>query len=212
MSCVSRVLQKNVVVSAGPASGLWLRYSPDSGLALPSWTFRIALGSRLGLPLFLTGATCNLLAGDSTEACGKTLDQEGVHSTTCKCGGHVLQFHDCIKEVSWQACRAAGHVAYKEQVVPQWGRWTQKRQRRARGVRGFRPADAGDTADTTGSALEWVYEEAILDVVSFDPSTLQHHYFDCTVRNSIGRRYLEAGSSSMSGVAMRLAAEQKTKR
>ena len=178
--------------TTGPASGLWLSQGPNScALALPSWAFRIAFRCRLGLPLFTAGATCCLKAAGADEACGKVLDQDGVHSTTCKCGGFVQQFHDCVKDVVWQACKAAGHFAHKEQVVPQWGRWMRKRRRRA---------DPGD-------GPEWWYEEAILDVVSLDPSTLQHRYSDATVRNSMGQRYLEAGSAERPGLALRMAAE-----
>ena len=106
----------------------------------------------------------------------------------------MLQFHASVKDVLWQACKAAGHFAYKEQVVPQWGRWVLKRPR----------GRAGRTGDA-----ERVFEEAILDLVSFDPSSLRHLYLDCTVRKSLGKRYLEAGSSDAPGVAMRLAVEQK---
>ena len=102
----------------------------------------------------------------------------------------MLRFHDTIKEVVWQACRAAGHFALKEQVVPQWGVWRQ----RGRGN------------------LDWQYTEAILDVVSFDPGSLQHLHVDTTVRNSLGKRYLDAGSATTPGVAMSIAARDKEKR
>ena len=81
--------------------------------------------------------------------------------------------------------------------MSQWGRWVLKRPR--------------GRASRTGDA-ERVFEEAILDFVSFDPSSLRHLYLDCTVRNALGKLYLEAGSSDAPGVDMRLAVEQKAKR
>ena len=147
--------------TSGPVSGLWLVHARDSNTsALASWAFRIALRCRFGMALFLADSACCLKAADAEGACGKTLDQAGVHSTTCNCGGYVMQFHDCVKEVVRQAHKAAGHFACKVQVVPQWGRWVRKRRRRR--------ADHLD-------GPELVYEEAVLDVVSFDPASLQHY-------------------------------------
>ena len=99
----------------------------------------------------------------------------------------------------WQACKAAGHFAYKEQAVPQWGRWIRRRRRRR-------------STHEDNASPQSLYVEAILDVVSFDPSTLQHYFVDSTVRNSLSKRYLEAGSSRTPGVALRRAAEQKLRR
>ena len=62
------------------------------------------------------------------------------------------------------------------------------------------------------SQHEWCYVEAILDVVSFDPSALRHLYIDATVRNLFSKRYLDAGSASSAGVALSIAADQKLKR
>ena len=112
-----------------PVSGLCMKHLPDTtALGLPNWAFRIAFRVRFGLILFAQGATCCLssVASTSQRKCGQTLDQSCIHAITCKFGGGVLEFHDCVKAMVWQACRAAGDLAYKEQVVPQWGKWIQK--------------------------------------------------------------------------------------
>ena len=196
--------------SSGRASGLWLKHSPDSAdLVLPNWVFRIAFRCRFALPLFAEGASCCLCTADvERQRCGKPLYQDGVHATTCKFGGGVAQFHDCVKHVAWQACKAAGHLAYKEQVVPQWGKWVAARRPRRR--QGGRHSSTANGSDEGAQH----YVEAILDVVSFDPGSLQFLYIDATVRNAVGQRYLDpvSGSAVSPGYALAFATDEKRKR
>ena len=53
--------------------------------------------------------------------------------------------------------------------------------------------------------------EAVLDVVSFGPSILQHLYLDATVRNALGPKYLQAARGSSVGPCFALTAAAKQK-
>ena len=129
----------------------------DGMVAMPDEHFRVALCDRLLLPVCQEGARCQHRRRDGT-VCGVLLDRRGHHARKCSIGGALGSRHDSLRDHgarAWAAC--AGVPALTEQRVTEWDRLV--------------PGGEGG----------WVMQEAVLDIVTSDPGTVQPVHVDVTV-------------------------------
>ena len=141
----------------GPGAGSFLLPSSQGGTEMPDQHFNVSLRDRLLLPVCEEGAQCQHRYPDGS-VCNAPLDPRGGHARKCGVGGGVGRRHDRLcnfGSTSWSCC--TGLPAVREQRVPQWDREV--------------IVDSGRT----------LLEQAVLDVVTSDPTSGQPLYLDYTV-------------------------------
>ena len=125
---------------------------------MPNEHFALCLRDRLVLPVCLEGACCQHRRTNGT-LCGAFLDGRGHHARKCNIGGALDTRHNRIRDRVarfWTECTTV--PALTEQRVPAWD------------------TDVWDAA--TGRTVR---EEAVLDVVTSDPTTGEEVQVDVTV-------------------------------
>jgi len=94
------------LAARAPHSGDWLLALPiaNCGLKLQDEAVRVAVGTRLGLPL-CAPHTCR---------CGADVDAYGCHAMVCKRAPGRIMRHQALNDIIFRAVNAAGIPATKE--------------------------------------------------------------------------------------------------
>ena len=141
----------------GPGAGSFLCPPCQGGQAMPDQHFTISLRDRLLLPVCQEGARCQHRRPNGV-LCNAPLDARGRHAKKCAVGGGWVRRHNRIRDSAastWTAC--TGVLAPTEQRVPEWDR---------------------EVVDDQGRT---VTEEAVLDVITSDPTSGLPLHLDVTV-------------------------------
>ena len=167
--------------AGGPGAGAFLKYPEDANCAMEDAHWETALRQRLGLKraehsqqtLLTARETCANRTAATGVTCGRPLDAQGKHSSTCKSGGGVLKKHGRLESaVCGLIKRWTLQTPLQEQRVPTWDREVDT-------------ADGGRRTET-----------AILDIAYTDGAA--RRWIDVTIRHPLG-----GSSSEVSQAARR---------
>ena len=180
---------------SGPSSGHFLTALPSGLQLLLDDEFRFGSRMRLGMPLAPSGTQCLHHNPETGRWCHAFMDPHLVHAITCGFASGRWRVHEAIANILYDATRAAGLDAAREQVIPDFSRLSVTYKKLPSG--GSRPV------------VEHV--DAILDLCVW--STVEAHEVlgDVTVRHPCAPRYKPRASREV-GHALSVAAEDKERR
>ena len=109
-TCQSERDRSRIISCGGPNAGCWLDAIPSSQhFTLSSAEFSTATLMRLGkaIPALRKLEKC-------VEECNKSMDNEGYHALTCKCGGGAITRHDRVLDTVYNMMRELDFRCRKE--------------------------------------------------------------------------------------------------
>ena len=122
VAALPRDEQDRLESCAGPEGGAYLSATrTELGCSLRDAEFTSYTRLRLGMPVMRAGPCQHARANadGGTTACGSMADADGRHCMPCKVGGAVLAAHGEGCQVLADACRDAGFICRKEQIIPE---------------------------------------------------------------------------------------------
>ena len=101
---------------------LWLKSPAEKGTSLDDASMRVAMRTRLAIPVVQQGKRCRHVRADGTQ-CPVLHDKYAHHAACCESGGGLLRRHNALRDLLAKLlAQDLGTVVAIEQRVPQLNR------------------------------------------------------------------------------------------